>query len=279
MIPQLANECLALALDERGNLLSLVNRRTGVDYVTQPGMDLWQIIYPGAHDPETPVRASQQAPAEISASPKSVTVRHRALRDFLGHPVEAALTFTIEIEADELTFRATIENRGRVPLHEFWFPTIGGLGNLGDDPARTFLLYPESAGRRIQDPLRNLADREAQPVRGVRFNFLRHFYPGAASMQWMGLYGERGSLYVASHDRTLQTTALNAVLNVGPTAKDDSLSLGFIKYPFVQPGQTWRSEPFVVAVHDRPWHHDARRYRAFADTWQDHGRRATSRSA
>jgi hypothetical protein len=106
----------------------------------------------------------------------------------------------------------------------------------------------------------------------VRPHFVREFYPGKASMQWLGLYGAQGSLYAGSHDRTLQTTAVQALLNVAPDARHDSLTLGFIKYPFLQPGGTWRSEPFVVAVHDRPWQADARRYRAFTDTWQDRRR-------
>ena len=86
------------------------------------------------------------------------------------------------------------------------------------------------------------------------------------------VYGSRGSLYLASHDTSLQTTAVNASAISGTCASEDSLSLGFIKYPFCQPGQSWRSEPFVIAVHAESWHFDARRYRAFADTWQDHRR-------
>ena len=78
--------------------------------------------------------------------------------------------------------------------------------------------------------------------------------------------------YAGSHDATRQTTALNALLNVGHTPDEDSVSLGFIKYPFLRAGRTWASQPFIVAVHDRGWHHDARRYRAFADSWQDHRR-------
>ena len=269
---QLCNDSLSLALDDRGNLASLRNLRTGREYVTQPGLDLWQLIYPTDDDPETPVRASDQAPPQVQVEPDALTVTYPSLLDFQGRPVDAQLRYRVELAGEELTFTAELTNQSAPRIAELWFPMIGGLGSLGDDPQSAFLLYPESAGRRILDPLHNLADRNAQPVRGVRFNFLRDFYPGGASMQWLGLYGASGSLYVGSHDSSLQTTATNAVLNIGSTPEEDSLSLGFIKYPFVSAGETWQSAPFVVAVHADPWQRDARRYRAFCDTYQDHSR-------
>ena len=267
----LSNDRLALSLDERGNLASLRNLATGHEYLTQPGLDLWQIIYPTDDDPETPIRAAEQAPPEITAEADALTVTYPSLVDFQGRPVAAQLRYRVELAGDELRFTAELDNAGAPRLAELWFPLIGGLGSLGR-PEASCLLYPESAGRRIADPLRNLADRDAQPVRGLRFNFLRDFYPGRVSMQWLGLYGNAGSLYVGSHDSSLQTTAINAALNIGPTAADDSLSLGFIKYPFVAAGEAWQSAPFVVAIHGDSWRRDARRYRAFCDTYQDHAR-------
>ena len=269
---ELRNDCVSLTLDDRGSLASLRNLRTGCEYVARPGLDLWQLIYPTDDDPETPVRASEQDPPEVAAEGDSLTVTYPVLRDFQGLRVEAELQYRVELAGEELIFTSRLTNRRAARISELWFPMINGLGNLGDDPAAAFLLYPESAGRRILDPLHHLADRDAQPVRGVRFNFLRDFYPGRASMQWMGLYGEGGSLYVGSHDSSLQTTATNAMLNVGASPEEDSLSLGFIKYPFVRAGETWESAPFVVAVHAEDWRRDARRYRAFCDTYQDHTR-------
>ncbi|HEY3396235.1 MAG TPA: DUF6259 domain-containing protein [Armatimonadota bacterium] len=272
-MPGLHNHCLALELDDLGNLASLRNLTTGREYLSQPGLDLWQMIYPSEDDPETPLRSSQQARPEIVAEGDTLTVTYPALVDFRGRPVAVRFRYTVRLAGEELLFRAEITNEAAPEIRELWFPLIGGLDGLGEREEASFLLYPESAGRRILDPRRNLADRDAQPVRGVRFNYLRDFYPGRASMQWLGLYGDQGSLYVGSHDSSLQTTATNALLHIGATPAEDSLSLGFIKYPFVGAGQTWFGEPFLVAVHSDSWRRDARRYRAFCDTYQDHGRR------
>ncbi len=272
MTATLRNEYLELVLDARGNLASLRNRRTDWEYIARPGLDGWRLIYAHPDDPETPVSAARQAAPEITAEPDCLRIRYPTLVDDAQRAVEATLTLELRLAGEEIVATAAIENRGAPQITELWFPLVNGLGSLGPEAARAFLLYPESAGRRIQDPLRNLADRNAQPVRGVHMTFLRDLYPGRAAMQWLGLYGTRGSLYLGSHDATLQTTAVNAMLNVGARPADDSLALGFIKYPFVSAGAAWQSQPFVIAVHARTWHADARRYRRFADSYQDHRR-------
>ena len=262
---------VALVLDARGIPISLRNMMTGCEYIEVRGLDFWQMIYPHEDDPETPIRSRDQANAEITTAADSLTVRYPFLVDAFGRRLDVEFIYRIEARDDTLLLTAEIRNGGSGSINELWFPMLSGLRSLGASPQETFLLYPESAGRRVADPVRALSNR-GQPVRGARLNWLREFYPGRASMQWMGLYGSGGSLYVGSHDTSLQTTAVNAMLVSGAAAEDDSLSLGFIKYPFCKPGETWRSEPFVIVVHTGTWHADARRYRAFADTWQDHRR-------
>ena len=265
-------DAVRLVLDERGNLQSLQNRHTGCEYLLAPGRDLWRLIRDADEDPETPILASGQENPRIATTPDSVEVLYPTLLDTTGQRLDITLTIVITAHGEELEFRATLANRSPWTVKEFWFPLIGGLGDLGADAARAMLLYPESAGRRVIDPRRRLADRNAQPVRGLTPHFIREFYPGRAAMQWLGYYGDSGSLYVGSHDRSLQTTAVQALLNVADEPARDSVSLGFIKYPFLPTGGTWQSAPFVVAVHSAGWHADARRYRAFVDGWQDHNR-------
>lgn len=264
----LANDELLFAVSDDGRAATLRNRRTGCDCLARPGSGLWELIYHGEADPETPVRAADQPQPRIASGSDWLRVHHDGLTDCAGRRLDLALTWEVTLSGDELTFTVEIENRAAPEVRELWFPLLGGLGSLGTDPDACFLLYPESAGRRIRNPLRQLADRHAQPVRGVKPHFLRDLYPGRASMQWLGLYGARASLYLGSHDRSLQTTATNATLQLGATPADDTLALGWIKYPFVAAGARWRSAPFVVALHAHSWHHDARRYRRFCDGWQ-----------
>ena len=265
------NEHLALSIDERGIPVSLRNLATRCEYLDVPGLDFWQMIYPHDDDPEMPIRSCGQARAEVARDGNVLAVRYPYVMDVNARRLEIAFSYRVEARGEELLLTAEICNRSGAAINELWFPMVSGLRGLGNSPADAFLLYPESAGRRMVNPV-DVLGRSAQVVRGARLTALREFYPGKASMQWLGMYGSGGGLYAGSHDTTLQTTAVNAMLVQGQDARTDSLAVGFIKYPFCKPGDTWRSEPFVLAVHNRTWHADARRYRAFADTWQDHAR-------
>ncbi len=272
MVHVLKNDCLQISFDDRGCLESLRRMTTGKELISCPGLDFWRLVLPLGDEPEAVVHASRQNPAEFSDEDGTLKVSYPQVVDDEGRNVGACFAFTVELQDEELHFRAWIENVSAPEIRELWFPILGGLGRADADGEKSFLLYPESLGRRIFNPVRNLADRNAPPVRGDRPHYLRDFYPGRASMQWMGLYDPSGGLYLGSHDDSLQTTALNAMLNVGSRAEDDSISLGFIKYPFAGNGVRWESAPFVAAVHDGGWRSDARRYRKFADTYQDHRR-------
>ena len=263
------NEHLALTIDDRGVPVSLRNLATRCEYLDVPGLDFWQMIYPHEDDPEMPIRSCGQARAEVANDGVALVVRYPHLLDVNARRLDVAFSYRVELRGEELLLTAEIRNAGTATINELWFPMVSGLRSMGGSPAEAFLLYPESAGRRMVNPV-DVLGRGAQVVRGARLTAIRELYPGKASMQWLGMYGTGGGLYVGSHDTTLQTTALNAMLVQGADSRGDSLSAGFIKYPFCKPGETWRSEPFVLAVHSGTWHADARRYRAFADTWQNH---------
>jgi len=268
---ELRSNSWQLLISEKGLLASLRNLRTGQEYISRPEMNLWRIIVECDSDPEMPIDSVAQEPVDIVSTGRHIKVCYRGLKALNGERLDIAFAYSVEKgqSEDELVFRAEITNHQQNLLKELWFPLINGVRSLGHRAENDFLLYPESAGRKVQNPVRNLADRDAVPVRGVKPLFLRHYYPGQASMQWMGWYGDNGSLYLGSHDDSLQTTALLAGLNVAPRPEDDSVHLGFIKYPFIS-NASWQSEPFVVAVHNASWHTDARRYRRWADTYQDH---------
>jgi len=268
---ELGNKCWHVAINEKGLLVSLRNLRTGQEYVSRPAMDLWRLIVECDEDPEMPIDSTSQTPRQIVSNDERIEVRYRGLLARNGEQFDIEFAYSVAKGQDEeeMVFRSALTSHEQKLLKELWFPIISGLRSLGECPENDFLLYPESAGRKVRDPVRNIADRDAAPVRGVRPLFLREYYPGKASMQWMGFYGDRGSLYVGSHDDSLQTTALLAGLDTGERPEDDSIHLAFIKYPFIR-NASWHSEPFVVAVHGESWHRDSRRYRRWADTYQDH---------
>jgi hypothetical protein len=118
------------------------------------------------------------------------------------------------------------------------------------DARRFDLLWPDSLGRRVPHP---------EHVRAARL-----MYPGWASMQWFALVADGQGLYVGSHDKTFQTTALE--VDCDPAT--GHLEAAVTKYPLAKAGESWQSRPLVVWSYRGTWHAAARRYRQWAEaTW------------
>ena len=64
-------------------------------------------------------------------------------------------------------------------------------------------------------------------------------------MPWFDLYSGDEGLYVGSHDPSHQAICLHAERNV----KINLLSLGVIRYPFVNPGEVWEGAPIIYQPH------------------------------
>jgi hypothetical protein len=97
-------------------------------------------------------------------------------------------------------------------------------------------------------------------------------------MQWFTFNNGAEGLYFGSHDKTLMTTVLDVAggaMNRRSSiweperalAEDEKvMSASIVKFPFVDAGETWTSEPVVVRLYRGDWHEAARTYRAWAET-------------
>jgi hypothetical protein len=81
-------------------------------------------------------------------------------------------------------------------------------------------------------------------------------------MGWMDLSGERGGIYLATHDQSSTGTRLTAL-----PAPGSSFDMSLTKEVVVKPGETWQCPQAVLAVHEGDWHASADRYRAWAQGW------------
>jgi hypothetical protein len=261
----LANSHVRLALSEHGTLDELTCLATGRNHVVRPGMDLWRIVLADEESLVNLVTPGNQ-PVKVSKDGDALCISVPQLAyDFHGttREVDVAFHLTVSLDADTTLWQAAIENRDpAIRVMEVWAPMINGIR----PPADWALYYPQDCGLRMFDPVQNLGTRGQMLRFGVNNANLRELYPGKASMQWMGLYGEEEGLYACSLDTSMQTICLNVERNFGQTAAEDSLFLSFIKYPGQRVG-SWTSAPVAVSPHLGDWHAGARRYRAWTDTW------------
>jgi len=78
-----------------------------------------------------------------------------------------------------------------------------------------------------------------------------------------GLVPPASGLYFASYDPRFQQVDIEAV----PDAARKTLAMGMRTLAFLEPGEAWQSQTFVVATHAGDWHWAADRYRADSARW------------
>ena len=259
----LHNRCSSLTFTDEGALVSLVNEATGRDYVTQPGVP-WKLIYSDDHCLERAIIPEEQEAPQVAASAQEITFTYPRLRSRRG-TLDIVLRFTVSLQGqDETWWRVNIENRAPVTVREVWFPWLRGIVSVGGDPAKDCLAWPAGCGQRVPHPLARLGRDCGFRGYNLEHHRLRALYPGPLSMQWLDLYAADQGLYLASYDRSLQTTCLCVSKHF---AECETLSLAMVKYPFVGQGEEWHSTPFSVAAHPGDWHWGASAYRAWATMW------------
>ena len=298
----LENSHLRLTLDPAtGAVLALRNLATETDYLTPPAsprppfiVDAYsanQAVF--IHDPFEAQNGgfSLYVPERDAGKPGDLR--------FLREPLEGGVEMTVEREGDlqravcacqlpggiRVTYTVTlrayspllewqvrVENPGApavrddLRVYRVAFPALEGL-TMGGRPEDNWLARPFAQGELIPDPvayeyrLARVLD-QSSPESPLTEPSPTHVltYPGWASLPWLDLYGPGGGLYLASYDPTFQQLDLET----WPDRAAGALTLDLRTLAFLEPGESWDSQRFVVGVHGGDWHWAADRYREWA---------------
>ncbi len=296
----LENEYLRISIDAHtGSVEAIENRKTGAGYVARKSAkppfivnaySANQSIYirdafekqSGGHSLYNPAAPPEQGDLASlrDAIHGQVEVREETTGALHGVKCSYLLPGGIHVRysvfvrsGSPLTeWRIEIENRGgETPardqrVYRVAFPYLEGL-RIGPSHENNFLARPYAQGELIPDPASYEFVRPLNIKIPVPINVLT--YIGWASMSWQDLYSEQGGgLYMVSQDQSFEQVDLEA----WPDRAAGVLALGMRTLAFLEPGQSWRSQSFVVGVHEGDWHWGADRYREWA---QVHHRRFT----
>ena len=210
----------------------------------------------------------------------------------LAGGIELTTTVTLPAKGGVSEWQARVENRGDVKprqqlrVYRVLFPILPNLC-VGGRPEENFLARTYVQGELIPNPSQYGFHRPGNP--GAHTNVLT--YPGWASMPWMDLYqagvgagprarprSEEGQargpaptglvppasgLYFASYDPRFQQVDIEVV----PDPARKTLTMGMRTLAFLEPGEKWQSQTFVVATHAGDWHWAADRYRDDSARW------------
>ena len=171
-------------------------------------------------------------------------------------------SITIHPRSPLTDWRIFVENRGgETPasdqrVYRVAFPVLENL-RVGDAHEKNFLARPYAQGELIPDPAAYDYKRPAEDATPI--NVLT--YIGWASMPWQDLYSRAGGgLYIVSHDPSFEQLDLET----WPDRSSGTVTLAMRTLAFLEPGESWESQPFVVGIHEGDWHWAADRYREWA---------------
>lgn len=267
----LENDRVRLSLNDNAAVIHLSNKQSAApqNYIRKPLPGFWSLIFRRGASLENVVEASKQT-HRIEQSGNELRVFVDKLR--LGsETLDIRLRFTIQLNGDELSWRATVENRSDAQVTELFFPTIGNIATLGAANRTDDLIWPNSVGFRYQNvkslfrPQVDALTAIEEPVNRVADQSMELTYPWPASMAWYEFTNGREGIYFGSHDPAFLTGSLRVMR---PFDGEGALSFGFAKFPFVLPGETWESAAFIVSLHTGDWHMGAEKYRRWADGWR-----------
>jgi len=258
------NDRLEFSIDpDSGGIRQIFNKRTSTHYLKTPSIRslyLWFLqtgkkskLYANDDEPVRVVHsdAGTLMDARRSEEPDRSVLETRHDID----SVECVSRYVLPHESDLIQCEISVANRTNSPFSGVvvgvGFPLVQNV-RIGSEHIDDVLVRPNRFGEKIPDPVGRAGTYPTSIL-----------YGGFASMMWLDIYDGRGGLYIASHDRTLLLTALETIPNV----KAGTMSIGMRKYPYIPSGGTWRSEPFVIGVHEGDWHWAADQYRAWAESW------------
>ncbi len=252
------NELVRVAIDAAGNLTGLCNLRSGWNYAG--GQPLWRIFY--TEDDVRDIEALPAQPPRVTCDASSITARYEGLQSRAKKPLDVVVELhaSLQPQSDDVRWTIAVENRQPgLTVTEVQFPLVNHI-QLRPGQA---LIWSRLGGQRIADP--KVAARAwktgymGPDQHGTK---LAAMYPGSGAATNCFLFATKDEgLYFGSHDPSLQSTLHLFHFH------DERLQAGFVKYPFLPPGQKFASAEFVLSPYSGTWHVASKKYRAWVNTW------------
>ncbi|MCK4277095.1 MAG: hypothetical protein KAX78_11305, partial [Phycisphaerae bacterium] len=204
----LENEYLSVTVDTRGRLVSLVNKQTGTELITNPeAAEAWRMVLPTGRHRIDVLLGSQQKPQRIQIErtdrARRLCICYDRLTGRRTWRIRARFLLSVDDGGREISVHVEIENRSGVQIQELEFPIVGGLGGQGRR-RQLNLLAAGDRGDFYTDIL-----HKGLPVTGRESNhFVREhetamFEPGSVGGVWVDLWCRREGLFfgLCANDR------------------------------------------------------------------------------
>ncbi len=277
------NERLRLEFDRHsGSLVSLFNKELAFEAIQyKPVASLFRITYPvidpvterdiRSHALDSKNQRVSRADMANNKRGKKLTLEYETLTSERGtFNVHVVVECELGPGGDEARFCIRLDNNDAGEVSQLYFPLISGLRRM-EEGVDNFLVIPRwSQPPKVKNPLETLPliryGDSVVPSRFIAAGFTEYgIYPGDTQMQWMDYHGSTRGLYMSHHNKEGEFLVLWAKKSIWDPV--ENLSMAFVKYPYVQQGQSWTCSESTVSLHRGDWHAGADKYRAWLETW------------
>lgn len=269
---ELSNQISRFVFDDtNGNLTQIEDLVNGRVFLKDPyGNQLFRLLIPSETWYSRHVDSSTTLhPPKLEFLGDVLKMRFDSLAAFNstwseGEPVDVTATVYIKLPENsaEAIFTLEIENKSDLPIHEIWFPWVGGITGI-DGPGKDKLVF-KGEFVDIHTMFKNPKD--------VSFTLCRNGWlvhtlvPLYQPFSWTDISGENSGLSYILYMK--KPRVLGIVFENRRFYKPDlCLAFSWVNYPFIKPGETWKSQPTGIAPHRGDWHVTADRYRKWCKGW------------
>ena len=253
-----------VALDTKGNLISLKNMATGQEYAG--GFPMWRLYFDRKDgQKENEILATGNLP-EIQQGAHGIEMTYSTLL-FANKPLKMRLKLTVTLNQGHVCFASEVANEEpHTIIRELQYPLVGNCPL----PADYQLLTTHLGGKLFNNPKQFIVRTGNNPPYMAPSQYYRQFdlkYPAHTVANCFAFVGPSQGLYFGSHDPTFQDTWHG--LRVYPDAAGafTRLEAGLYKYPNCLAGQTWTCKANTIIPYSGSWHETAKIYRKWADIW------------
>lgn len=269
---ELSNQISRFVFDDtNGNLTQiedLVNGRTFLN--DSYGNQLFRILIPSETWYSRHVDSCRTLhPPKMELSENMLIIRFDSLVAFnstwsKGETVDIIARVYVKLpeNSPEAIFTLEIENKSDLPIHEIWFPWVGGISRIDGSGKDKLVLKGEFVD--IHTMFKDPKDVSFTLCRnGWHINTMVPLYQ---PFPWIDVSGENSGL---SYIRYMKEPRVLGIVfeNLRFYKPELCLAFSWVNYPFIKPGETWKSQPTGIAPHGWDWHATADRYREWCQTW------------
>ncbi len=224
--------------------------------IVVPDDTIWIDRFADSHECGTP---------QFTRDGDTLIIHYPALSTQIGETLPIAVTARVSLpaDADEATFTITVANGSPWMIHEVWYPRVGGwrgyAGPGTDTILRGDLWHSDPHNHR----------KTAKPNGYTLANHhKREYLTFAFGMTFPFLHlsgGDHGLSYI--HYPAQPRAGGLVIEDLNPRRGACHTAWSWVHQPYLNPGETWTSDPVGISAHDGDWHVTADRLRAWMDTW------------